>query len=137
MAINKEMDLAVNVHWNIDKEAKRARESIKKMSEDGKKDVKDLSSSFKGLGNVAIGNVIGSNLYNSVLVLGCATSINSAPITHTELFRDILLMVLLSIMIFPISWSQKRVTRPEGLLLLIVYLLFITSLIHSPHWAIF
>ncbi|MFC1852901.1 calcium/sodium antiporter [candidate division CSSED10-310 bacterium] len=96
-----------------------------------------MVAAFKGELEISVGNVIGSNLFNSLCVLGGATAICPAGVSHGEIYRDILLMVILSILIYPIARSGMQISRREGAFLLSAYLLFMISLIMSPQWSVF
>ena len=85
---------------------------------------------------VAVGNVIGSNMFNMFAVLGIPALINPDYFLPEVLNRDfpamILLSLLLGIMVF-VS-SKGKLTRPEGTLLLLCfigyqYVLFSQSII--------
>lgn len=96
-----------------------------------------MVAAFRGEMEISMGNVIGSNLFNSLCVLGGAATISPAGVNHIELYRDILLMCLLSLIIYPIARRKMQITRVEGSFLLGFYILFILSLIIAPRWTIF
>ena len=78
----------------------------------------------KGEDDLAVGNVIGSNLFNTLAVVGIAGSIHPFTITPEVLYRDCLLMGLLTISLFFARTgksSQKEISRVGGVLLLAVY----------------
>jgi cation:H+ antiporter len=75
----------------------------------------------KGQGDLAIGNVIGSNIYNLLFIGGLVSVINPIPIPPGG-ETDLLLMAGLCFALLPITLRQRRVTRGEGVLLAIVYL---------------
>ncbi|MCD6187331.1 MAG: calcium/sodium antiporter [Desulfuromusa sp.] len=89
----------------------------------------ELASSIaairKGEHDLAIGNVIGSNLFNTLAVVGIAGAIAPLAIDPEVLYRDCLLMVLLTLALFLVragSGGEKQISRVEGLLLLTIYL---------------
>lgn len=79
----------------------------------------------KGESDIALGNVLGSNLFNTLAVVGISGIIAPAVINKEVLYRDIVLMTFLtvSIFIFGITFRTKvpRVNRYEGVVLLTVY----------------
>jgi len=78
----------------------------------------------KGEHDLAVGNVIGSNLFNTLAVVGIAGAIQPLTIAPEVLYRDCLLMGLLTIALFIArvgKSSQKEISRVGGALLLIVY----------------
>ncbi len=78
----------------------------------------------KGEHDLAVGNVIGSNLFNTLAVVGIAGAIQPLTIAPEVLYRDCLLMGLLTIALFMArigKSSQKEISRVGGVLLLVVY----------------
>jgi cation:H+ antiporter len=79
----------------------------------------------KGEHDIALGNVLGSNLFNTLAVVGIAGAIQPMAITTEILSRDILTMALLTLSLFAICYGFKgrpgRVNRVEGMLLLAAY----------------
>ena len=100
----------------------------------------ELASSIlaakKGEHDIAMGNVIGSNLFNSTAVVGVAGAIKPFTIDGLVLRRDMLVMTLLTISLFIIGYGfrknrQGRVNRFEGTGLLIVYAIYTIILIRT------
>ncbi|MDX9824794.1 MAG: calcium/sodium antiporter [Sphaerochaeta sp.] len=100
----------------------------------------ELASSIlaakKGEHDIAMGNVIGSNLFNSTAVVGVAGAIKPFVIDGLVLRRDMLVMTLLTISLFIIGYGfrknrQGRVNRFEGTGLLIVYAIYTIILIRT------
>ncbi|WP_298502076.1 calcium/sodium antiporter [uncultured Sphaerochaeta sp.] len=100
----------------------------------------ELASSIlaakKGEHDIAMGNVIGSNLFNSTAVVGVAGAIKPFVIDGLVLRRDMLVMTLLTISLFIIGYGfrknrQGRVNRFEGAGLLIVYAIYTIILIRT------
>lgn len=82
----------------------------------------------KGEGDIAVGNVIGSNLFNMLGILGVATVVR--PLEPTGMSAvDLTVMVLLAAALFPLMRSGFRITRAEGALLVVVYAGYVTWLI--------
>ena len=84
-----------------------------------------LAATRKGEHDLAIGNVIGSNLFNTLAVVGIAGAIRPLEIGPEVLYRDCLLMGILTIALFMARGKiggQKHISRIEGFLLLMVYL---------------
>ncbi len=87
-----------------------------------------ITAAKKRKGNLIIGTVLGSNIYNLLIVLGISSMI--VPISITAISLYYLIPVLLLITVFFLwfvrtSWILKK---PEGILLLLVYILFIFGL---------
>ncbi len=80
-------------------------------------------AAFRGERDIAVGNVIGSNMFNLLGVLGAAGAISATglPISDIVLQRDMLVMVLATIVCWPIFLNGRVVYRVEGGLLLVAY----------------
>ena len=74
----------------------------------------------KGEGDVSLGNVVGSNIFNILFILGATATV--FPIGTGDLnLVDLLVMLGTSVLIIPISLIGGRVTRPEAAVLLGLY----------------
>ena len=79
----------------------------------------------KGHADLAIGNVIGSNLFNIVLVLGVTSVVAPIPLPAERGWWDLLFMLALTLALLPIAIShQRRIMRWEGMCLLIAYVVY-------------
>lgn len=79
-----------------------------------------LIAAFRKEPDIAIGNVIGSNIFNILGILGAASLV--APLTaHGIQLLDYLVMIGFSLLLLPVLWSGLRVRRLEGLFLLLAY----------------
>ncbi|MDX2493721.1 MAG: calcium/sodium antiporter [Desulfuromusa sp.] len=84
-----------------------------------------LAAIRKGEHDLAIGNVIGSNFFNTLAVVGIAGVIHPLEISPEVLYRDSLLMGLLTLALFLVrvgDGGQRQLSRVEGVLLLTIYL---------------
>ena len=75
--------------------------------------------------DLAVGNVMGSNLWNILAVAGIGGTIQGLPVQREILLVDMAFAFLLAVACLPIMSSQARVSRGEGLLLLISYVIFV------------
>jgi len=91
-----------------------------------------ITSAKKGEHDIAIGNIIGSNMFNLLGVLGIPGIIHAADFTSDVMTRDIPVMVLLTIALYLMAkgWAGKagQITRIEGAGLLIAYFAYLGSL---------
>jgi cation:H+ antiporter len=84
-----------------------------------------IAATRKGEHDLALGNVIGSNLFNTLAVVGIAGSIHPLKVGPEVLYRDCLLMGLLTFALFFVGFGvagQRRINRIEGFILLLIYL---------------
>ena len=92
-----------------------------------------LVAALKRQADVAVGNIVGSNLFNLLGILGVAALVQ--PINAPELaWLDLGVMLLVSVALLPIVRSGGRISRLEGAALLAVYLGYTAWLI-SPSGA--
>ncbi|MBN2714403.1 MAG: calcium/sodium antiporter [Deltaproteobacteria bacterium] len=83
--------------------------------------------------DIALGNIIGSNLFNTLAVVGIAGSIHPFDVGYETLTRDMVVMGALTLSLFFIGYGFKgrpgRISRFEGMALLLVYVGYTTWLI--------
>jgi cation:H+ antiporter len=73
--------------------------------------------------DIAVGNVIGSNIFNIAAILGVASVVEDIPIRETFLRQELPALVIVSLLLFPILRSGWRIRRWEGAILVAVYVL--------------
>ena len=92
-----------------------------------------VMASLRGESDIAVGNVVGSNIFNILIVLGVSSS--TAPsgiaVPPTAISFDIPIMIAVALMCFPICFTASRISRREGVLLLVCYLLYTSYLVVS------
>ncbi len=91
-----------------------------------------IVASLKRQNDLSIGNLIGSNIFNLLVVIGITSSI--MPINGIEestIFNDMLWVILFSAIILPLAYIGKKniLTRKKGIILLVLYLIFIIPLL--------
>ena len=96
--------------------------------------VTSVVAAYKGKADLAIGNVVGSNLLNQLLILGLCSLLSGQDglLVSPELVsRDFPVMVLTTLACLPIFFSQGVINRTEGWLLLGAYGLYLVEQILS------
>ncbi len=91
-----------------------------------------IVASLKKQNDLSIGNLIGSNIFNLLVVIGITSSIIPLNgIDKSIINNDMLWVVLFSVIIFPLAYLGKRnvLTRKKGIMLLALYLIFIIPLL--------
>lgn len=89
-----------------------------------------VSAALKKNPGIAIGNVIGSNLFNAFAVLGASATIIDLPIGGITNFDFVTFIVAcLLIWIAGFFWGKRTITRPEGIFLVLCYVGYTTYLI--------
>lgn len=90
-----------------------------------------VMASIRGERDMAVGNVVGSNLFNILGVLGLTSIVSSdgVPVSDAAKTMDIPVALLVAIACFPIFFSWRKVFRWEGALFLGYYIAYITHLL--------
>lgn len=83
-----------------------------------------VTATLKGKVGMAIGNIIGSNLANTTMVIGGAAMVNSLKINLDIYYYDLAIMTAATIMLIYIT-ANKLYSRPAGISLMIVLSLFL------------
>ena len=89
--------------------------------------VVSLTGALQGNADVAVGNVVGSNLFNTLLILGVTALISPLVITRNNARRDIPIALLATIILVVMSLVGNNITRFEGAIMLILFALYIYS----------
>lgn len=91
-----------------------------------------LMSAIKGTPDMAVGNVIGSNIFNTLLIVGCSAAIAPMVIAPSTVKKDIPFAVGASMLLFmlcfddmdsPHLWGNE-ISRSDGVILLIAFMAF-------------
>lgn len=86
--------------------------------------VTSLMAVKKNKWDIAIGNVVGSNIFNILFVLGLSSIIR--PIQFSTIaFPDLLIVIGISIILLPFIHTRHRLSRKEGGVLLLIYIAYI------------
>lgn len=100
--------------------------------------VVSVISAIRGSGDMAIGNVTGSNLFNGLLILGITTLIRPVSLTSDNIKKDIPLGILASIVMLVVccdtllgSDLHNNIGRDEGIIMLLLFIIFICYTIFS------
>ncbi len=88
----------------------------------------ELSASMlaarKGEADLAVGNVIGSNIFNLLFVFGVTSVIQPVPVP-TRGYADLVAMFVFGVALLVLSLGRKRITRLDGAALIFAYLAYI------------
>lgn len=91
--------------------------------------VTSVTAAFKGNSDIAIGNIIGSNIFNMLLIIGTASLIN--PITYNLKYNidmAILIAGTLLLALFPVIPPKNEMNRGNGLVYLAFYAMYLAIL---------
>lgn len=86
-------------------------------------------AALRGRTDVAIANLLGSNIFNILGILGVTAMIHPVPVAPEALRVDMVWMLVTAFVLFPVLRTGMRVTRLEGLLLLGIYVAYLVTLL--------
>ncbi|NDV64185.1 calcium/sodium antiporter [Bacteroides sp. 224] len=94
--------------------------------------VVSVSSALKGSSGIAIGNVVGSNIFNSLMIVGCTAIVAPIVITRNTLRKEIPLCILSSIVLLVCAndiilnkEAENALSISDGLILLCFFVIFL------------
>jgi len=87
-----------------------------------------VAASVQDEGDILVGNVIGSNVFNLLAVLSCATLTRPLGISPSVISIEAPVMLAVSILVLPFVWTTLRLTRLEGAVLVTAYFAFVILL---------
>lgn len=89
-----------------------------------------ITAALKGEDNMAIGTILGSNIYNLLLLMAFPALINPSKISNVIIWRDMPVLIALTLLLFFLNQHYKKHLSPwHGGILILVYLSYIASLI--------
>jgi cation:H+ antiporter len=93
-----------------------------------------IIAALKGEEDLAVGTILGSNIYNLLLVLAFPALINPSKINSIILWRDVPVMLFLAVFLVFLNYNYKKKLSPwHGGILLLVYGCYIISLLLKAH----
>lgn len=94
--------------------------------------VTSIVAALKGENDIALGNVLGSNIFNILLILGLSSLINPIPVSQT-LMTDFIYLIFISIFMMALVFfnkaKEKKLNRFEGALLISLYIGYMAYII--------
>jgi cation:H+ antiporter len=90
--------------------------------------VTSVVASIKKENDIAIGNVIGSNIFNVLLILGTTSTIKPLALTSESLF-DLVVLFVSGLLVFLISRFSKNMKKWQGILFVLLYVAYLAFII--------
>lgn len=81
-------------------------------------------AAYRGESDISVGNVVGSNVFNILSVLGIVSLVAPIKIGTDAITYDIWVMLGVTVLIWPVMWTGKRIGRGEGIAFLVVYVAY-------------
>ncbi len=91
-----------------------------------------LVSALRGEYGLAIGNIVGSNIFNLLAVMGIAATIHPAAVAPSVLSLHIFVMVAFTLVLFAMTYDydgKAMLSRMEGIALLIAYIAYVSYVV--------
>ena len=98
--------------------------------------VTSIVAAYKNEPAIAIGNIVGSNIFNILLVGGLSATISPLDTTTTMIF-NMAVMIFFSIIFLIFAFTKREISRAEGAVLLLIYILYIAYIYLAPNVEIF
>ena len=90
--------------------------------------VTSMVAAKKGENDIAIGNAIGSSVFNITLILGFCSIVMPAKVEISSLV-DCLVMLASAVMVFVFSYKSMKVKKWQGILMLVIYVLYVVYIV--------
>lgn len=85
--------------------------------------VTSIVAARKGETNLAVGNVLGSNIFNVLFILGISCTISPISV-GMQSFVDNIVLLVLSLVTFAFSYSKREIDRKEGIAMIVMYIVY-------------
>ena len=91
--------------------------------------VTSVAATRKGEYDIAIGNVVGSNIFNIGIVIGVPTALLGGIGVITFSYIDLIVMMLAAVLLFMFSFNDYKISKREGIIFLIVFAVYYSYVI--------
>jgi cation:H+ antiporter len=90
--------------------------------------VTSITAAFRKESEIALGNIVGSNIFNILFVLGASSIISPLPI-NDKVFFDVIIMIALTLVLLLFSTTHYKVGKKEGFILAFSYFIYMIYII--------
>ena len=95
-----------------------------------------LIAASRGENDLAVANIVGSNIFNACAVLGVGAVVAKIPVSESVLYFHIPVMILISLCMFAMIKWKNQISRPSAFVLLGIYVAYLAIMIAVPSLAI-
>lgn len=96
--------------------------------------VTSITAALKGEEEIALGTILGSNIYNLLIIIAFPALINPARVNNIVLWRDMPIMIAITLLFIFLTYHYKeKLSRWHGGILLVIYCSYIISLVIRAH----
>ena len=89
-------------------------------------------AAYRGEADMAVANIVGSNIFNIFFVLGIGAVLTDVPVSESMLMFHLPVMVILSVVMFLLVRFRNKMDRKSGVLLLAIYAAYIAIIFANP-----
>lgn len=89
-----------------------------------------VTAALKGSADIAVGNVVGSNILNILIILGLTAVIKTTVIQKTTLWIEIPFMILVTILLIVLGMSGNEISFVEGIIFWVIFLAYLGYLFY-------
>ena len=82
-----------------------------------------VTASLVNNNELAVSNVVGSNIFNILMVLGVASAINPVALIRENII-DIVILIVFSLIVWIYAATKQRISRKEGISMVCMYLIY-------------
>lgn len=93
--------------------------------------VTSVTATRKGEYDIAIGNIVGSNIFNIGMVIGIPTAIFGGIGVINFKYIDLIVMIVASVLLFMFSFKNYKISKLEGILFLIIFVVYYSYVLIS------
>ncbi|WP_164214419.1 calcium/sodium antiporter [Virgibacillus sp. YIM 98842] len=90
--------------------------------------VTSITAALKKESEIALGNIVGSNIFNILFVLGASSVITPLSVNN-KIFADVYMMIILTILLLIFSRTNYRIGKREGIMLVLSYVIYMIFII--------
>jgi cation:H+ antiporter len=85
-------------------------------------------AAFRGQRDIALGNVVGSNIFNILAILGITALVTPIPVEPRFLAVDVPVMIGVSLLLVAVIWLMKGMGRATGAAFLVAYAAYVAAM---------
>jgi cation:H+ antiporter len=85
-----------------------------------------IAAAYRNESDIALGNIVGSNLFNILFILGITAAVKPMSVSDTAIYREIPVMVAFALLLLVTMFNGMRIKRRGGVLLILCYAGFVT-----------
>jgi len=93
--------------------------------------VTSVTATRKGEYDIAIGNVVGSNIFNIGIVIGLPIAIMGGIGEINFSYIDLITMIISSFLLFIFSFNNRKISKKEGIIFLIIFILYYSYVVFA------